>query len=589
MLSTQSCSWFGLVFESDSVSHSVQLVQIDRGREQAPLSSPEEAFSIAKDSIRILIADKLDPAGGEYLAAQDGVVVTNQTGLGNDELVAALADHDGVVVRSAVKITADLLDAAMTIPGSRLRGIARAGVGVDNINLDSATKYGIAVMNSASASTITTAEHAFALMIALARNIAPASAVMNAGGWDRNKFVGLQLHGRTLGGVGMGRIGQTMASRALAFGMKVLGFDPFINAESALDGQVTMLGSFDDLIASVDIVSFHVPRTDQTTGMLSKTQFEKARPGLLVINASRGGIVDEKALIEALDAGICAGAAIDVYPTEPPPADDPLRTHEKVLTTPHLGASTVEAQEAVAVNACHALLTYLRGEGLEGAVNVGGLDLALSTRQRAFVDLAERMTLLLQAATNMQGLKSVRITLKGETLAGKADTIARLSLTSILNRHVEQPVTIINVSMIAEQRGITHETIIASDIGEDRLAIELTGTDSTPHRVEGAIYDDNLPRVTNLDGYALDMITSGPMVLLTNADQPGRIGLVGKIFGDAKVNIAEMVIGRKPEDSPGDVAMMILKLDASPGDDALQTLREAEGILHVAAVELSRV
>ena len=460
------------------------------------------------------------------------------------------------------------------------------GVGVDNIDLEAATASGIAVMNSASASTITTAEHAFALMIALARNIAPAASTMAAGGWDRNKFVGRQLHGRALGVVGLGRIGQTMAQRALAFGMKVVGYDPFVNADSVLDGQVKVFKSFDDLIGRVDVVSFHVPRTDQTAGMLGADQFALARPGLLVVNAARGGIIDEAALLEALESGQCGGAAIDVYPVEPPPEDDPLRAHSQVLTTPHLGASTVEAQEAVAVDACRVLLTFLRGEGLEGAVNVGGLDLALTDRQHRFVDLAARMISLIQATTHPQGLRGVRILLRGEHLAGKADTISRMALTSILQRHVEQPVTLINAPLIAEQRGIAHETTIATDVGEDRLAIELTGGDDETHHVEGAIYDDGRPRVTNLDGYALDMVPEGPMVLLTNADQPGRIGLVGGLFGDAGVNIAAMVIGRRPEVKPGDVAMMILKLDDPPGDALLDSLRAAEGILQASKVTL---
>jgi len=539
--------------------------------------------------LRVLIADKLDAAGADYLDRFKDIQVTSQTGLSDDDLAAALTAHDGVVVRSAVQITAAIIEKAMSRPGSRLKAIARAGVGVDNIDLDAATKCGIAVMNSASASTITTAEHAFALMIALARNIAPSHAAMAAGGWDRNKFVGLQLHGRTLGIVGLGRIGQTMARRALAFGMNVIGYDPYVNAETALDGQVPMVRDFDELIAKVDIVSFHVPRTDQTTGMLGAAQFAKARRGLLVINAARGGIVDERALLDALQSSQCGGAAIDVFPTEPPPADDPLRRHPKVLVTPHLGASTIEAQEAVAVDACRSLLSFLRGEGLEGAVNAGGIDLALSARQRAFADLADRMIQLLMASASMAGLTSVRITLRGEQLAGKADTLGRLALTSILRRVVEQPVTLINAGMVAEQRGITSEAVIATDRGDDRLAIELTGADGRPHRVEGAIYDDKLPRVTNLDGYRLDMVPAGHMVLLTNTDVPGRIGVVGLIFGDAGINIAEMVIGRRPDVQPGEVAMMILKLDAAPGSAALGALRAADGIRDVAEVHLPAV
>ena len=548
--------------------------------------------------MRILIADKLADEGAAFLQAQDDVQLTVQTGLAGAELAAALRSHEGVVVRSAVQITADVLGQCAAGGECRLRAIARAGVGVDNIDLPTATRFGIAVMNAASASTVTTAEHAFALMIALARNIAPAHAAIAAGGWDRSKFIGSQLQGKTLGVVGIGRIGRTLAQRALAFGMKVIAHDPMINAQSMLDGQVTLIDSFDELLSQADIVSFHVPKTETTLRMLDEAGFAKAKPGILVINASRGGIVDEKALLKALESGQCGGAALDVYEQEPPPPDSPLRNHPKILTTPHLGASTVEAQEAVAVDACRALVTYLRGEGMIGAVNAGGLTLDLTDRQQAFVDLSARMIALLDAVVGREPLHSVHITVRGETLAGPADTIARYALAQLLRRHLDEPVNVINAAMIAEQRHIDLQTTIAADHGEDRLSIELhkkgkngTSTFSHPfsHRVEGAIYADDLPRVTHLDGYAMDIVPAGHMVLLTNNDQPGRIGLVGQLFGSANVNIAEMVIGRKTDDATGKtIAMMILKLDEAPTVELLDELRAAPGILSVASVELDR-
>jgi D-3-phosphoglycerate dehydrogenase / 2-oxoglutarate reductase len=556
--------------------------------------------------MKILIADKLAPEGAAFLKSQPGVEVTSQTGLTGEELAQALRQHDGVVVRSAVKITADVLDACMnqrsaatTGKPSRLRGIVRAGVGVDNIDLNAATRYGVAVMNSASATTITTAEHAFALMIGLARNIGHAHMTMAGGGWDRNKFTGTQLQGKTLGVVGFGRIGQAMAQRVLAFGMKVMGYDPYYNADTALDGSVKMVKSFDEMVPEVDIISFHVPKTESTTGMLGAAQFAKARPGLLVVNASRGGIVDEEALLKALDNGQCAGAALDVFTSEPLPEDSPLRNHPKILTTPHLGASTVEAQEAVAVDACKALLSFLRGEGVDSAVNIGKLNLDLSERQQAFVDLGSRMVALLQAAVPDVQLGSARFTLRGESLAGRADTIARFALADLLKSHLDQPVNVINAALIAEQRKIETETIITSDTGEDRMTIELaerSGGDGRTWRVEGAVYADGMPRVTHLGGYSMDMVPEGDMVLLTNADEPGRIGVVGDIFGSAGINIAEMVIGRKPVER-GDaapraarsVAMMIIKVDQSPSDALLKSLREAPGIIRVATVKLPGV
>jgi len=542
-------------------------------------------------SFRILIADKLAPEGAAFLRSQDGVEVTVETGLTGDDLAEALARHDGVIVRSQPQLTAEILQTCMARPGARLKAIARAGVGVDNIDLDAATSFGIAVMNSASASTITTAEHAFALMIALARNIAPAHINMVNGGWDRNKFIGLQLHGRTLGIVGFGRIGQTLAHRALAFGMKVIAYDPLINAPSALDGQVKLVGSFDELLPLADIISFHVPKTESTVNMLNRERFALARKGVLVVNAARDGIIDETALLEALDSGHCGGAALDVFDPEPLAADSPLRKHPKILLTPHLGASTVEAQEAVAVDACRSLVMYLRGEGLEGAVNAGGLRMDLSDWQRKFIDLASRMNALLRAAVDDPHLTAVQFTVRGETLASRADTLARFALADLLNASLEQPVSVINAGLIAEQRGIQVQTVIASEPGEDRLSIEITTKDQT-HRVDGAIYADGLPRVTHLDGYNMDMVPAGHMVILTNADRPGRIGLVGQLFGNANMNIAEMVIGRKrvaEGPQPQQIAMMILKLDEAPPDDLLAALRQTEGIMSVSQVKLPPV
>lgn len=536
--------------------------------------------------MKILIADNLASEGIEYLRSQDDCHLTIQLNLSDKELADALHHHDGVVIRSAVKITGDILDAAMA-SGSRLKGIARAGVGIDNIDLAAATRHGVAVMNSASASTISTAELAFALLISLARKIPQAHMAMANGRWDREKFTGTQLHGRTLGIVGFGRIGQTLAQRALAFGMKVTAFDPYYNADTAMDGAVQMVHSFDDLITQVDALSFHVPKTQATNNMMHAEHFAKAKPGLLIINAARGGIVNEDALLAAIDSGQCGGAAIDVYAAEPPPANSPLRNHPKIVTTPHLGASTVQAQEAVSVDACKALLNYLRGKPVQGAVNIGKLD--LTPRQRAFVDLSSRMIALLGAAGGIEQIASVRFTLRGESLAGRADAIARYSLADLLQQHLDEPVNVINAGVIAEQRNIKSETVIASDTGEDRLIINLTSREGLQRRVEGTVDAQNRPRILHLVGFDLDMIPQGNIVLLTNVDQPGRIGVVGQIFGQANINIAEMVIARKPNGltSPtGQIAMMIIKTDEPPPPTLLNALRNASGILKVAALHL---
>ncbi|MDP6602380.1 MAG: phosphoglycerate dehydrogenase [Phycisphaerales bacterium] len=533
-------------------------------------------------STTILIADKLAPEGAAFLASQDGVAVIANTGLTDDALYDALAAADGVVVRSAVKLTEDVLRKTFERPGCRLRGIARAGVGVDNIHLPTATALGVAVMNSASASTITTAEHAFALLIALARNVAASNAVFRGGGWGRSDYVGVQLSGRTLGIVGMGRIGQAMAHRAIAFGMQVLGFDPFMHEPTALEGQVRMLDSFDEMIEQVDAVTFHVPKTDQTLGMLGRDQFAMCRAGLLVVNAARGGIVDEVALIEALDQRKCAGAAIDVYQGEPPPEDHPFRSHPRVLATPHLGASTVEAQEAVAVDACAALLRYLQGEGLDGAVNAGGLDLELDDRQKAFVDLASRMIPLLATVTDLSAADDVNVELHGPATAGKGDTIARYALVELLQRRCDEPVSIINVSAMAVEQGVTASTTIGQGDAVDSMAIHVNG--DAAHSICGTVHSDGRPRVTDIDGHALDMVPEGNMVVLFNEDRPGMIGQVGAMFGASGINIAEMVIGRSEGASE---AMMVIKADDAPSEDLLDTLRGTEGIKNPVAVAIS--
>jgi D-3-phosphoglycerate dehydrogenase len=531
--------------------------------------------------IKILIADKLAPEGAAFLESQDEVEVLIQTGLTEDELVSTLGDVDGVIVRSSVKLSEEILKRVFTNQNASLRGIARAGVGVDNIHLPTATSLGVAVMNSASASTITTAEHAFALMISLARNVSSSNAIFRGGGWDRGNFVGVQLAGRTLGIVGMGRIGQAMARRALVFGMEVIGFDPFMKEPTAMDGQVQMMQSFDDLIEKVDIVTFHVPRTEQTTGMLSTEQFAKCKNNLLVINAARGGIVDEEALITALDSGQCAGAAIDVYISEPPADDHPFRTHPKVLATPHLGASTVEAQEAVAVNACASLLQYLRGEGLESAVNAGGLDLELNNRQKRFVELSSRMIMLLGTVTNLAKTKEVIVELRGQATVGKTDTISRYTLVSLLQHCTDEPVSIINVTAMARELGVTASTISGSPEAIDKLTIKIDGEQQ--HMIEGTVHADGRPRITCIDGRGFDIVPSGHMIALFNDDRPGMVGKVGTALGESKVNIDEMVIGHGDKDG---LAMMVIKLGAPATSDLLASLAAIDGISKVASAEI---
>ncbi|MEO1237466.1 MAG: phosphoglycerate dehydrogenase [Planctomycetota bacterium] len=556
----------------------------------------------------LLAADKLADEGLEFVRSQPDAELLDRPDLvdlkkdrGQDavdaevgELLAAGGVH-AMVVRSGIKVTAAML----AEPGD-LRVIARAGVGVDNIDLAAATDKGILVVNTAEASTITTAEHAFALMMALMRNVGPAYRVMTSGGWDRNKFKGRQLHGLTLGVVGLGRIGRTVAERALAFGMNVVGYDPFVNQDLDLAGTtVKTYRDFRDLLPHADVLSFHVPKTPETTGMLDAETFALCREGVYVVNAARGGIIDEAAVVEACGSGRCGGAALDVFTSEPPPEDSPLRSHPKILVTPHLGASTVEAQTAVSVDAAKACLAYLRGEGISGAVNAGGVRVDLTDQQAAYVDLADRMARLISPMVT-RGIAQLDLEICGTTLGPAAGTLERTALVGLLQRHFDTPLNVINVAAVADQRGI--ETRVTQRDHSPTAPTQLTLTVHGPRnkveerpaheadkvrRIVGRVYDDLQPRVVEINGYPMDMVPAGHMAIIQNDDRPGMIGLVGTEFGKAGVNIADMTISRRS--TPGSsqaTALMLLKLDEAASYELNDALGEREGILKIASVHL---
>ena len=532
------------------------------------------------EKFKILAADKLAPEGLAFIESQPDAELVNKPGLSEDELAKIAGEHDAMIVRSGVQVTAKVL----ANPG-RLKVVARAGVGVDNIDLDAATSKGILVVNSAEASTVSTAEHAFTLIMSLARRIGEAHKSMTEGKWDRSRFIGTQLSGKTLAVVGFGRIGQTVASRALAFGMKVIAYDPFFNADTAMDGQVKISKNFADLLPHADIFTFHVPLNEQTRGMLGAEQFRKCRKGVMVVNASRGGVVDEAALIAALKDGTCGGAALDVYEVEPPDAKAELRAMDNVVLTPHLGASTKEAQQAVSVEAAKAALGFLRGESISGAVNVAGLRMDLDKLQARFVDLSQRMAQLISPMIT-RGFAKVTFTLQGSQIAAAATMIERTALIGLLRGHLDTPLNLVNVHHVAQQRGIKLNCVTTDDDSEGgtQLTLEIEGENTQgtpPRRIVGRVYRDHRPRVVEINGYHMDMVPAGHMVLIQNEDRPGVIGLVGQTFGDAGVNIADMAISRRD-----DTALMLLKVDAEPPASLLKTLREKPGLLTVAAVQL---
>jgi len=551
------------------------------------------ATTMTKQTFTILAADKLAAEGLSFIENQPDAALLNKPGLTDQEyagLIAAGGIH-GMIVRSGVTVTADMLKN----PGD-LKVIARAGVGVDNIDLDAATAHGILVMNSAEASTVSTAELAFALMIGLSRNIGHAHMKVASGGWDRSAYKGRQLAGQTLGVVGFGRIGQTLAARALAFDMQVVAYDPFINAKTMLDGEVRMFTDFEAMLPEADILSFHVPLNDETRGMLGAKTFPKCRDGVKVVNASRGGVVDEDALVEALSNGKCSGAALDVYTHEPPAEDSPLRNHPMILTTPHLGASTQEAQTAVSVAAAEQALAYLRGHGVKGAVNAGGLRVDLDPQQAAFADLVRRMATLINPMVT-RGISEVTLEVRGKGLATVAGTLERYAMCELLRDRLTDPVNIINVIQVANDRGI-HVKTTTEEAGprgpeitliiqgpEHALDDDTDPADQT-RRIVGRVYDDLRPRVVEINGYHMDMVPAGHMVLQLNEDKPGVIGTVGQTFGSAGVNIADMAISRR-KTAKSTTALMLLKVDQAPGQELIDQMVAVPGILKVSAVKLA--
>jgi D-3-phosphoglycerate dehydrogenase len=457
-------------------------------------------------------------------------------------------------------------------------------VGVDNVDVEAATKAGVLVMNTPDANTITTAEHTIALMMALSRKIAPGDAHTKAGKWDRNQFTGTQLAGKTLGVVGFGRIGRAVAKRALGLEMKVVAHDPFFFAEAAMDGQVKMYKEIEALLPLCDYITVHATGDAKTKGLIGAERIALCKKGVRFINCARGGIIAEQPLVDAINSGHVAGAAIDVYEPEPPSKDNPLFTvGDKVLLTPHLGASTQEAQTAVSVDAVNELLLYLRGQGIQGAVNAGGIDLNLSAPEKAYLDLARRMGIILAAIVD-KGFDSITLRTNGELPKRITATLQRTAVIELLRPFLSNSLNVVNAFHLAEQRGISirHEAMGQATQRAIQHSIELEITEGDKkHTVIGTVFADLQPRVLAIKGYWMDMIPAGPMVLIVNQDRPGVIGFVGTTFGRLGVNIADMTISRK-----GDKALMLLKCDSPPSAEAVEALRKEPHVEVVKAFTL---
>lgn len=530
-------------------------------------------------TIKIFVADDVSDTGLQPLRSA-GFNVEKRVGLSRPELGEALKNSDGLIVRSETKVTADLLEEA-----TRLRVIGRAGVGVDNIDVPAATLRGVVVMNAPDGNTITTAEHTIALLISLARSIPQANSSLKAGRWERKKFIGVELQGKTLGIVGLGRIGRVVASRARALGMQIVAYDPFIAPEQARDLEIE-LAPLDDVYARADFLTVHTPLTAETRGLINREVLRKMKHGARLINCARGGLVDEDALYEALTDGSIAGAALDVFSEEPPPADHHLLKLEQVIATPHLGASTTEAQEGVAFTVAEQMRDFFLTGVLRGAVNVPAMSVKEFNVMQPYVALAESLGRF-QAQLVEQAVNEVRIEFAGEIVDLDATPVTRAFLAGFL-RDVSARVNVVNAFLIADERGIKVTTTYVRSAGDNAPAMRteiMAGPSrrSLAGNLIGYGGQRREGRITEIDGFHLEARPEGHLLVMRNYDVPGVIGKVGTILGEGGVNIGRFHLGRRER---GGEAIAVIEVDAPLSKNTLQSLRSLEQVISAQPIEL---
>ena len=526
---------------------------------------------------RVLITDSLSKAGLKILEETPGIEPVVRDGLTPAQVREALFEADGIIVRSATRLTAELLDGQ-----PRLKVIVRAGVGVDNIDLEAATRAGIVVMNTPAGNTTSTAEHTIAMMLALSRNISPAGASMREGKWDRKKFTGTQLAGKTLAVVGLGRIGLAVARRAQGLEMKVVGYDPFLSAERAAEQGIELYRNVDDLIPLCDYLTVHTPLTDETRSLINADRMSRMKKGVRIINCARGGIVDEEALAAAIESGQVGGAALDVFVNEPP-GDLRVLKLPNVLATPHLGASTDEAQELVALEAAEIISDFLLRNEVRYAVNMAPISGAEMEDMRMYLDLGRRLGLLLAQQNKKGGVRGASLQYRGEAATKKTKLITASFAAGLLESALSENVNIVNAEVKARERGIEISESISSEAGA--FSTMVTATLHTDHGdlvAAGTMFGHEFLRLVRLGPYHLDAYLDGLLLIYRHRDVPGLIGYIGTIFGKHQVNIAHMALGRE-RNTPGGDSVAVLNLDNTP---SAQALAEVANHPEVTGVEL---
>ena len=501
--------------------------------------------------------------------------MVNAPGLAPEALLAAIQDADALVVRSGTKVTRQVIEAA-----PKLRVIGRAGVGVDNVDVPAASARGIAVVNTPEGNNVTTAEHAIALLVSLARHIPQATASMKAGKWEKNKFQGVELYNRTLGVLGIGNIGRIVAERGRGLGMRVIAYDPFISPEVAQRMDVELC-ELDELLARADVITVHVPKTKDTTGLLGADAFRKTKRGVLVVNAARGGIVDEAALLEALEDGRVGGAALDVFVEEPPPKDHPLVLHPNVICTPHLGASTEQAQINVSIAVAEQVRDFLLDGVVRNAVNVPSISAELLEQVRPYLVLGEKLGRF-QGQLCPGAIEEIEIEYAGE-IAGLRVAPVTIAVLKGLLESVTDRVNMVNAPIIAQERGIKVVESKASRPEDFASTITTRVRGCVDRLIAGAIFHGGQPRIVRVDDFMLEAIPEGPTILLHNHDRAGVVGQVGTVLGESGINISRMQLGLVPERH---AAAMLVNVSPAPSDDVMEKLRNLPNVMAAQLVDL---
>ncbi len=526
---------------------------------------------------RILVSDKLGEAGLKRLDAADDITYDMITGLSKDELLKIIPEYDALIVRSGTQVDADVLRA-----GSRLKVVGRAGMGVDNIDVQAATMEGVIVMNTPGANSMATAEQALALMLAVSRYTVQAHMSLLAGEWKRSQFVGSELHGKTLGIVGFGRIGRLVAQRALAFGMNVLAADPFVSEEVAQEIGVVLV-DLDDLLQQADYITLHTALMADTENLIRAETIAQMKDGVIIINAARGKLVNEQDLAEALKRGKVRAAGIDVYRAEPPAPDNPLLGLPSVVHTPHLGASTVEAQHVVAEMIADQVVAALRGTDFANSVNMPFQIQADFDSIRPYMELAEKLGTM-QAGLAEQAIQRLEVEVSGDAVDELVRAIAAAILKGILGNRVQVPINYINAPVLADQHGIKiAQATGIHDLDYPNLISCRAIWDGGERTLAGVLFGGSEPRIVQMDQYRLEGRPDGVVLIMQNRDVPGVIGQVGTILSAYDVNIGEWRLGR---DRPGGEALSFINLDSQPPAAVLNALGEITAVTFVKVIRL---